>query len=193
MVHCLHRGKVRWMLTRTTLSPWICPQPRRTRQKPGWEPDSEGWPGRDVDTTSSSRRTFNSQEDTARDIKFYFISLNSLCIHFLETGLFQLWKGSCPSRVPPRLSAKSRDGVIWGWPLWAHRSCSLVLAPPAERWRCRDVKSMWWVMRRFETKLNIASFDFSPFSFLFFFFFLVGCHFRRRISFGYSTSSGLPV
>ena len=157
------------MLPRTTLSPWIGPQPRHTRWKPGWEPDSEGRPGRDVDTTSPSRRTFNSQEDTARDIKFYFISLNSLCIHFLETDLFQLWKGSCPSRVPPRLSAKSRDAAIRGQPLWARRSCSLVLAPPAERRRCRDVKSMWWVMRRFETKLNRASFDFSPFSFRFFF------------------------
>lgn len=162
-----------------------------TPETPGWEPDSEGWPGRDVDTTSSSRRTFNSQEDTARDIKFQFISLNSLCIHSLETDLFQLWKESCPSWVPPRLSAKSRYVVIRGWPLWVHRSCSLAPAPPAGRWRCRDVKSMRWVMRRFETKLNIASFDFSPFSFLFFF--LVGRHFRRRISFGYSTSSGLPV
>lgn len=147
------------------LSPRIRPQPRRhTLETPGWKLE----PLRDRDRTSSNLRRFNSQEDKACDIKCHFVSLwILLCIYFLETDLFHLPKESCSSLVPLQLSAKSSDVVVWGWPLPGPRSCCLGPALPAERWRCREVKSMWWVMWTFEMKLNIASFDFSPFSFFF--------------------------
>lgn len=133
--------------------------------------DLEGMHVRDLDKAILPPRTL--QEDKTPYIQFHFVS------HFLETHLFYLRKELCFPCPTMAVSQKQRCcnlSLTVRWPLQGHYSFCLVADPPAEIWRCHDVKSI--------VVSDVEIWDEAKHSFLWFYLFIfpAGHHvFRRRM------------